>query len=76
MPATTQKENPVSSRIIPQDALVAAKALIGNNCSDELAVDVVEVVRGHVEYPYAAYIADLHAELAEARAEIERLKSA
>jgi hypothetical protein len=76
MAATKDKENPVTTRIIPEAAIVAAKAMIGNNCSDELAIDVVEVVRGHVEYPYAAYIADLHIKLDEARAEIKRLKSA
>lgn len=76
MPATKDKENPVASRILPEAAVVAAKAMIGNNCSDELAADVVEVVRGHVEYPYAAYIAQLHQELEQARAEIKKSKSA
>lgn len=68
--------NPVTSRIVPEAAIVAAKAMVGNGCTDELAMEIVEVVRVHVEYPYAAYIAQLHEELAAARAEIVSLQSA
>ncbi len=68
--------NPVTSRIIPEAAVVAAKAMVGNGCTDELATEIVEVVRVHVEFPYAAYIAQLHEELAAARAEITARQSA
>lgn len=71
-----QHGNPVTSRIVPEAAVVAAKAMVGNSCTDELAVEIVEVVRVHVEYPYAAYIAQLHEEITEARAEIARLQNA
>ena len=73
---STDANQPVTSRIVPEAAIVAAKAMVGNGCTDELAMEIVEVVRVHVEYPYAAYIAQLHEELAAARAEIVSLQSA
>lgn len=67
MPETT------GSRITNQAAIVAVRATIGNNCPEDLAVEVIEVVRPHLEAPIVAIVKSLQKELAEAREEIARL---
>lgn len=64
------------SRITNQAAVVAVRATIGGNCSEDLAVEVVEVVRPHLEAPIFAVVRTLQQELAEARAEIARISAA
>jgi hypothetical protein len=72
MPTST----PVPTRIAPQAAITATRALIGPTCGEELASDIVEVIRPHLEYPYVEMIKALRAELETAKAEIERLRAA
>lgn len=61
------------SRITNQAAIIAVRATIGNNCSEDLAVEVIEVVRPHLEAPIFAIVKALQKELADARGEIVRL---
>lgn len=72
MPANN---TPVPARIPPQAAVTAARAMIGNSCTDELALDVVETIRPHLEYPYVALIQSLRIDLEAANLEIERLRA-
>jgi len=62
------------SRITNQAALIAVRATVGNGCSEDLAVEIVEVVRPHLEGPIFAVVKSLQKELAEAREEIARLQ--
>jgi len=61
------------SRVTNQAAVVAVRATIGGNCPEDLAVEVVEVVRPHLESPLVALVRALQKELADAREEIARL---
>lgn len=63
------------SRITNQAAVTAARATIGNGCPEDLAVEVIEVVRPHLEAPLFAIVKALQNELADARAEIARLSA-
>jgi|LakMenE18May11ns_1017448.scaffolds.fasta_scaffold6165519_1 hypothetical protein len=64
------------SRITNQAAIIAVRATIGNSCSEDLAVEVIEVVRPHLEAPIFAIVKALQKELADARGEIVRLTEA
>lgn len=66
---------PMHNRITPKAAVVAVQAVIGDGCQEDLAVDVVEVVRPHLESPYVALIETLRRELSSARDEIARLSN-
>jgi hypothetical protein len=63
------------SRITNQAAVVAVRATVGNGCPEELAIEVVEVVRPHIEAPIFSIVKSLQKELAEAREEIARLQN-
>jgi hypothetical protein len=62
------------SRITNQAAVVAVRATVGNGCPEELAVEIIEVVRPHLEAPIFTIVKTLQKELAEAREEIARLQ--
>lgn len=62
------------SRITNQAAVVAVRATVGNGCPEELAVEIIEVVRPHLEAPIFTIVKALQKELAEAREEIARLQ--
>ena len=55
-----------NNALIPSDAIVAAQAMIGNNCSEEHAADVIVAVMPHL---YKA----LNVALADARAGAKNL---
>ena len=61
------------SRITNQAAVTAVRAAVGGNCPEDLAIEVVEVVRPHLEAPLFAIVRALQKELADAREEIARL---
>lgn len=62
------------SRITNQAAVVAVRATIGSGCSEDLAIEVIEVVRPHLEAPIFTIVKSLQKELAEAREELLRLQ--
>jgi len=65
-----------TTRITNQAAVTATRAIIGNNCSVDLAVDVIEAVRPHIESPLFDRVKSLQSDLAAAHAEIDRLRAA
>ncbi|MBU6200619.1 MAG: hypothetical protein KJS90_01310 [Acidobacteria bacterium] len=62
------------SRVTNQAAVVAVRATVGSGCSEDLAVEIVEVVRPHLEAPIFSIVKALQKELSDARAEIARLQ--
>ena len=62
------------SRITNQAAVTAVRATLGKSCSDEMAVEIIEVVRPHLESPLFMIVKSLRKELAQAREEIARLE--
>lgn len=62
------------SRITNQAAIVAVRATVGSGCSEDLAIEIIEVVRPHLESSIFAIVKSLQKELAEAREEIARLQ--
>jgi len=62
------------SRITNQAAIVAVRATVGSGCSEDLAIEIIEVVRPHLESPIFATVKSLQKELAAAREEIARLQ--
>ena len=67
MPAST------TNRITPQAAVAAVRAMLGSGCTEDVAIDVIEVLRPYLDTPYVALIESLRAELTQAREEIARL---
>jgi GH18 family chitinase len=70
MPAST------TNRIAPQAAVTAVRAMLGSTVAEDVAIDVIEVIRPHLDAPYVALIESLRAELNQAREEIARLTQA
>ena len=68
--------SPTTNRITPQAAVIAVRAMLGPNCTDETATDVIEVIRPYLDTPYSALTESLRAELRQAREEIARLTQA
>lgn len=62
-------------RITNQAAVMAVQAMIGDNCDEEFAIEIVEVVRPHLESPIQFVVSDLRRQLAEAQETIERLQA-
>lgn len=58
-----------SSRV-NQAAVTAARAALGPQVGEDVAVDVVEVVRPHIERPYQLALAQAQQENAELRARL------
>lgn len=63
-------------RITNQAAVMAVQAMIGDNCGEEFAIDIIEVVRPHLESPIQFVVSDLRRQLAEATAIIASLQQA
>jgi hypothetical protein len=64
---------PTTNRITPQAAVAAVRAMLGSACTEDVAIDVIEVVRPYLDAPYVALIESLRGELNQAREEIVRL---
>lgn len=62
---------------VNQNAVMAARALLGPEIVDEdLAVDLIETVRVHIERPYQIALASAQRENAELRKLVNELTSA
>lgn len=53
-----------------QNAVLAVRALLGSQVSDDQAADVVEAVRPHIERPYQVALSQARAEIAELQAKL------
>lgn len=61
---------------VNQNAVMAARALLGSdNLSEEVAVELVETIRVHLERPYQLALVSAQRENAQLRALVDELTS-
>ncbi len=66
MSAPEQVSQP--NRAVSDDAIMAVRAMVGETCDRDMALDVIEVLRPHLEHAWALRVQQLEEKIKELQA--------
>lgn len=68
MSAPEQVSQP--NRAVSDDAITAVRAMVGETCDRDMALDIIEVLRPHLEHAWALRVKQLEEKIKELQAKV------
>lgn len=65
---STLEQVPQPTRAVSNEAIIAVRAMVGETCDRDMALDIIEVLRPHLEHAWAIRVKQLEEKISELQA--------
>lgn len=65
---STPEQVPQSIRVVSNEAIIAVRAMVGETCDRDMALDIIEVLRPHLEQAWVIRVKQLEEKISALQA--------